>query len=258
MFLDENNEEDYGDIADNNNEKCINKEYYKDSKILIIYDDIELYKKYVSIEYGENITKLVQKENNEPSNFLKNKNAIILAFDEMIREGSKYEGNHNLVSIQQTKNILNYLITEQCYTSNVNSDILKEFIRVVNLTKPEFNLQYYYDHYQEDYYQEDYDQYDQEDYDQYDQDDYDEYDQEDYDRYDQEDYDQYDQEDYDHPDSEYITELAKYDRENIGYLINIDYKKNIKNAENYINTYNKAYFDQFESNNNSFNYCLFH
>jgi len=66
---------------------------------------------------------------------LKNKNANILAFDEIIGKKTSFEGNTNEDSIKEINIIIRYLIDEQCYTESVTKEILEELSSILLKTK---------------------------------------------------------------------------------------------------------------------------
>ena len=53
---------------------------------------------------------------------LSNKNANILAFDEVIGKETSFEGNCNSMSIKETKSIIEYLIEQDCITKNITNN----------------------------------------------------------------------------------------------------------------------------------------
>ena len=55
---------------------------------------------------------------------LTNKNANILAFDEVIGKETSFEGNNTAKSINETEFIITYLIEQKCYTEKIHSTII--------------------------------------------------------------------------------------------------------------------------------------
>ena len=68
-------------------------------------------------------------------NFIDNKNANILAFDEVIGEDTHLEGNIDSISILETKSIIKYLIQNCCYTTEINHEILNSMYKIIEDTK---------------------------------------------------------------------------------------------------------------------------
>jgi len=71
---------------------------------------------------------------------LLNKNANVLAFDEVIGTGTSFEGNNPSKSIIETNSIVRYLIQEECYTDEITHDILSELLEIVSKTKSKIDL----------------------------------------------------------------------------------------------------------------------
>lgn len=67
-------------------------------------------------------------------NFLENKCAKILAFDEVIGINSDYEGNTHENVIRETKNIIKFLLDKECFTDKIDSFILSEFNKIIDDT----------------------------------------------------------------------------------------------------------------------------
>ena len=63
--------------------------------------------------------------------FIKNKNALIWAFNENIDRDTKFEGNTLKNSIDETKIIINYLRSERCFDSNITETIIEEYSSIL-------------------------------------------------------------------------------------------------------------------------------
>ena len=74
--------------------------------------------------------------------FLLNKNANILAFDEVIGKNTSYEGNSATNSIKENIEIIEYLIGNNCTTHVITLDMLEELSTIIKKTKDniEFNI----------------------------------------------------------------------------------------------------------------------
>jgi len=70
--------------------------------------------------------------------FLTNKNALIWAFNENIDKDTKFEGNTRQQSIDETKNLINYLKSEKCFDANITESILNEYLDALDRTKIDF------------------------------------------------------------------------------------------------------------------------
>ena len=71
--------------------------------------------------------------------FLKNKNANYLAFDEAIGEDSDFDkGNTKLNAINESKEIITFLINEECFDDNIKYCHLNELLEIINKTN-DFN-----------------------------------------------------------------------------------------------------------------------
>ena len=68
-------------------------------------------------------------------NFIDNKNANILAFDEVIGKDTDFEANINSISISETNSIIKYLIQNCCYTTEINHEILNSMYKIIEDTK---------------------------------------------------------------------------------------------------------------------------
>ena len=55
--------------------------------------------------------------------FLNNRNAFMCAFNETIGKKSQLEGNTFKISINETIEIIKYLILEKCYTTNIKKEM---------------------------------------------------------------------------------------------------------------------------------------
>ena len=66
---------------------------------------------------------------------LKNKNAMIWAFDEVISGKTDFDGNTSEDSISLTKDIINYLISKKCVTVSIDLSILNAYLRILNRTE---------------------------------------------------------------------------------------------------------------------------
>ena len=64
--------------------------------------------------------------------FINNKNALIWAFNENIDTDTDFDGNTNKNSIKQTKEIINYVISEKCFYLNITEEILEEYSYILN------------------------------------------------------------------------------------------------------------------------------
>jgi hypothetical protein len=71
---------------------------------------------------------------------LTNKNANILAFDEVIGKNTSFEGNDATKSISETTEIIKYLISQNCSTKKIDDKILSNLLKIVSDTKSEIDL----------------------------------------------------------------------------------------------------------------------
>ena len=67
--------------------------------------------------------------------FIDNKNAIIWCFDEAIGINTKFDGNIPLISIEQTKHIINHLISKNINDQYVTNDILQKYLNILEQTQ---------------------------------------------------------------------------------------------------------------------------
>ena len=67
-------------------------------------------------------------------NFLNDKCAKILAFDEVIGRNSDYEGNDPYTSKEETKKIIQFLLEKECFTDKIDYCILSEFNKIIDDT----------------------------------------------------------------------------------------------------------------------------
>jgi hypothetical protein len=66
--------------------------------------------------------------------FIKNKNALIWAFNECIDKDTKFEGNTLVQSINENKNIISYLLSVRCFNRNITEAILSNYLAILNDT----------------------------------------------------------------------------------------------------------------------------
>lgn len=66
--------------------------------------------------------------------FLNNKSALLLAFDEVIGKNTQFEGNYDYISIRETKDVLEFIIENKCFTDNINIHQCAKFLDIVNNT----------------------------------------------------------------------------------------------------------------------------
>ena len=81
-------------------------------------------------------------------NFIENKNAYVLAFDEVIGKNSDFEGNNFENSVRETLSIIKYLVKYNCFTENVSKRELDMLIDIIintqtNLSNPTLQDNYY-------------------------------------------------------------------------------------------------------------------
>lgn len=68
-------------------------------------------------------------------NFINNKNAYVLAFDEVIGTDTKFEGNNPEISIRETSDIIEYLISKEVFTQEINKSMIEILLNVIRTTK---------------------------------------------------------------------------------------------------------------------------
>ena len=118
---------------DEDNDEDNDKDNDKNKNNIIIMFNLLLEKEYEIGTKNIDVNKF---------HFLKNKNAMILAFDETIRDNSSpFEDNYLWTSINQTKYIIEYLVINKCFTDSVDKELLSYFLHIVEKTKPEFDLE---------------------------------------------------------------------------------------------------------------------
>jgi hypothetical protein len=66
--------------------------------------------------------------------FLNNKNANILAFDEVIGKNTEFEANFHNESINETLEIITFLISEECFSNLIDINILTKFKEIIKKT----------------------------------------------------------------------------------------------------------------------------
>ena len=89
---------------------------------------------------------------NDEDKFIENKNASVLAFDEVIGKNSDFEGNNFENSVIETLSIIKYLVKYNCFTENVSKRELDMLIDIIqntriNLSEPipiQIQYEYYY------------------------------------------------------------------------------------------------------------------
>jgi hypothetical protein len=67
--------------------------------------------------------------------FIDNKNALIWCFDEAIGKKTQFDGNIPSTSIEQTKQIINYLISKIINDLYVTNDVLTKYLTILTQTK---------------------------------------------------------------------------------------------------------------------------
>ena len=71
---------------------------------------------------------------------LNNRNALIWAFNENIDRNTKFEGNTTQQSINETKSLINYLCSQQCFDTNITELILTEYLDILDKMHVDFPI----------------------------------------------------------------------------------------------------------------------
>ena len=61
-----------------------------------------------------------------------NQNSLIWAFNETIDKNTQFDGNDEENSISQTKDIINYLLSEKMYDNNITEELLIKYLSIIN------------------------------------------------------------------------------------------------------------------------------
>jgi hypothetical protein len=64
-----------------------------------------------------------------------NKNALIWAFNESIDENTDFDGNTSSESINQTKQIIEYLLSIKCFNDNITEQIIQKYLEILSHVK---------------------------------------------------------------------------------------------------------------------------
>ena len=103
------------------------------SEIKSVIEDIKKH------NYPEPVEKQEQKEfdikNERKINYILSKNAIVLAFDEVIGKETTFEGNTLNNSINETLKVMELIIENECFTEVINKDLCENMKQIVSQTK---------------------------------------------------------------------------------------------------------------------------
>ena len=65
------------------------------------------------------------------TSFIHNKNSLIWAFNEAIDKDTKFDGSTNYTSINQNIDIINLLLFEKSYDSNITEELLTKYLSIL-------------------------------------------------------------------------------------------------------------------------------